>query len=193
MGVTFWQVPVLCGAQMRVVGLDQSYTGFGYCVDGDAKKKAFPASKYPNPVDRLFAVEDWLHDWLVGLGPVDLVTMEGYANAMKFGREAAGELGWAVKRKIYVATNTYPLIVPPSSLKRFVTGKGNSKKNEMLLGVYKKWGAEFSDDNQADAFALEKFGYAYLALVLGRPRPRGQEVSYPQYQVEAVEAVRKAK
>jgi crossover junction endodeoxyribonuclease RuvC len=76
-----------------------------------------------------------------------------------------------------------PLIVPPTSLKKFVTGRGNAKKNEMLLGVYKQWGVEFSDDNQADAFALEKFGLAYL----------GATLELHKYQIEAIEAVRKGK
>ena len=167
---------------MRVVGLDQSYTGFGFSVDGDSKKRAFPTTRYKGPIPRLFAVERWLEEWLhlQVLPGVDLVVMEGYANGAKFGREMAGELGWAVKRTVFMTTGHAPLVVPPPSLKKFVTGKGNAKKNEMLLGVYKQWGVEFSDDNQADAFALEKFGLAYLG-----------EGTLTKYQQEAVAAVRK--
>jgi len=45
-------------------------------------------------------------------------------------------------------------IIPPTQLKKFVSGKGNSKKDLMLLNVYKKWGVEFNDDNLADAYGL---------------------------------------
>lgn len=176
---------------MTYVGIDQSYTGFGYCVDGESKKKMFPKTKYPKPVERLLAVEDWLSGWLTSLGPVDLVAMEGYANAAKFGREMAGELGWAVKRTIYEVLGQFPLIVPPTSLKKFTIGKGSGGKNVMLLHVHKRWGVEFSDDNQADAYALEKIAEAYDMLINDNPLPRGREKSYPQYQVEAVKAIRK--
>lgn len=172
---------------MRVVGIDQSYTGFGYSVDGVAKKKSFPASRYHGDIDRLWEIEKWLTGWLdevidMDRRNLDLIVMEGYANAAKFGREAAGELGWAVKRSCF-SRGYQPLIVPPTSLKKFVTGKGNAKKNEMLLGVFKQWGESFADDNQADAFSLEQFGLAYL----GEPAPT------KKYQIEAIEKVRAGK
>lgn len=173
---------------MRVAGLDQSYTGFGFSIDGESKKRSFPTSRYDSDTHRLAAIEDWLTGWLkihknAGL---DLVVMEGYANGAKFGREIAGELGGVVKTAVLYVTGEPPLIVPPTSLKKFVTGKGNAKKNEMLLGVYKQWGVSFSDDNQADAYALEKFGHAYLY-----EGPR--DSSRYKYQIEAVDAVRKGK
>ena len=91
------------------------------------------------------------------------ICMEGYSNASKFGREQAGELGAIVKLAIYdyfdrsadaYGDLRYPTIVQPSTLKKFVTGNGAAKKNNMLLAVFKKWGFETSDDNLADAFAL---------------------------------------
>lgn len=45
---------------------------------------------------------------------------------------------------------------PPSAVKKFVTGKGNCKKNLMLKEVYKKWNVDFSDDNLCDAYALAR-------------------------------------
>jgi Holliday junction resolvasome RuvABC endonuclease subunit len=175
---------------MNVVGIDQSYTGFGLSMGGKAIKKSFPMSKYTTTEERLFDIENWLEKQLNGADDfIDLVVMEGYANAAKFGREAAGELGWAVKRTVFLATEEIPLVVPPTSLKKFVTGKGNAKKNEMLLGVFKQWGVEFSDDNQADAFALEKFGYAYI-LLRDEPKWVEQSAHLKKYQIEAVEKVR---
>jgi hypothetical protein len=49
-----------------------------------------------------------------------------------------------------------PLQVPPMTLKKYATGKGTSKKQEMLLQIYKRWGVEFNDDNAADAYALAR-------------------------------------
>lgn len=177
---------------MRVVGVDQSYTGFGYCVDGESKKKSFPIPKDAKVMDqvvRLIKIRAWFEDWLDRVkeqGEVDLVVMEGYANAAKFGREQAGELGGVVKLAIKDVLGLTPLVVPPTSLKKFVSGSGVAKKNTMLMQVYRQWGAQFSDDNQADAYALEKFGMAYLDL------QQDEAVwDYHKYQIEAVEAVRK--
>lgn len=148
---------------MRVAGVDQSYTAFGHCFDGVSKKKGFPATKYAGPVERLDAIYDWFYTWLNSILPLDLLVMEGYAHGAKVGREMAGELGGVVKIVAFdLLGSDHILIVPPTSLKKFVTSRGNAKKNEMLLGVFKRWGVEFTDDNQADAYALEKFGLACL-------------------------------
>lgn len=173
---------------MTTVGIDQSYTGFGLSIAGTAIKKAFPPDKFRSNNYRLFAVEDWLYQELLSAPEINLVAMEGYASGAKFGREMAGELGWAVKRAVITTLGLEPLVVPPTSLKKFVTGKGNAAKNQMLMGVYKQWGREFTDDNVADAYALEQFGKAYLYLENGLDP---EKFPLHKYQVEAVEAVKK--
>lgn len=170
----------------RVIGIDQSYTGFGFSVDGEAKKRNFPPGKYDSDVARLVGIREWFRIWLTlqhNRG-VDLLVMEGYASNAKFGREMAGELGGAVKMVTYDILGAPPLVVPPPTLKKFVTGSGAGKKNTMLLHVFKKWGEEFSDDNQADAYSLEKFGLAYLDVT------DGNSEAHHKYELEAIEAVR---
>lgn len=176
---------------MRVVGVDQSYTGFGFSVDGEAKKKNFPIAKYDNEVHRLIEMRSWWMQWLSlqKQAGIDLVVMEGYAHATKFGREQAGELGGMIKMAVWDVLKEPPLVVSSGGLKKFVTGSGGSKKNTMILHVFKRWGVEFSDDNQADAFSLEKFGYAYLDI-MGGITPPG---TYPKFQVEAVHGVNQGK
>jgi Holliday junction resolvasome RuvABC endonuclease subunit len=47
--------------------------------------------------------------------------------------------------------------VPPTSLKKYVTGKGQGvPKSQMLLHVYKKWNVDITDDNAADSYALAR-------------------------------------
>lgn len=151
---------------MAYIGIDQSYTGFAVVALNSSTLQPtdylgkFPPTKYSAPVDRLLAIEDWLDGVLHGWDP-DGVAMEGYANGAKFGREAAGELGYAVKRVLRKSSwECIPTIVPPTSLKKFVTGSGTAKKQEMLLGVYKRWGAEYKDDNLADAYSLARIAHA---------------------------------
>jgi Holliday junction resolvasome RuvABC endonuclease subunit len=49
-----------------------------------------------------------------------------------------------------------PLQVPPMTLKKYATGKGTAKKQEMLMQIYKRWNVEFNDDNAADSYALAR-------------------------------------
>ena len=82
-----------------------------------------------------------------------------------------GELGGMVKLTL-LDFGVYPLIVPPTNLKKYVAGKGQGvSKSQMLLNVYKTWGVEFTDDNAADSYALAKLvkgdvKYAYQKEVI---------------------------
>lgn len=153
------------------IGIDQSYSGFGLVVySGGTHEQVlgkFEPKKYGTGISRLNAIENWLFDQLDGIETkVIHVAMEGYANGAKFGRETAGELGAAVKRVLLDHFGDklnglgYPTIVPPTSLKKFVTGKGNATKDQMLLHTYKKWGVEFADNNLADAYGLARMADA---------------------------------
>jgi hypothetical protein len=51
----------------------------------------------------------------------------------------------------------------------------------MLLGVFKKWGVEFSDDNAADAYSL-----ARLAHLLSHP-----DLAEHKYEQEVIKTVLK--
>lgn len=171
---------------MAYVGIDQSYSGFGLVIINASTGKhhdnlgRFDPKKHGTGVDRLLAIEEWVRNSLAGWD-IDHLCMEGYANASKFGREAAGELGYAVKRYLRKdhPQRLYPTIVQPTSLKKFVTGKGNAKKNEMLLGVFKKWGVEYSNDNLADAFALAKVAEAISE----------NTTDLPKYQQEVIQGL----
>lgn len=155
------------------VGIDQSYTGFAFCAYYPIEKDAvecvwkYPPAKYGSGIDRLNVISSELISTLYRLDrdrfSVLHVCMEGYASGSKFGREQAGELGAIVKQSIRATLDTpvcYPTIVPPTSLKKFVTGSGSAAKDNMLLGVYKKWGAEYTDNNQADAYGLARLAEA---------------------------------
>ena len=66
-----------------------------------------------------------------------------------------GALHFFTRVYLYKANVNYKVIAP-GTLKKFVTGKGNCKKELMLLKTYKKWGVEFSDNNLCDAYGLAR-------------------------------------
>jgi Holliday junction resolvasome RuvABC endonuclease subunit len=158
------------------VGIDQSLTGFGITfllANGEHQTivKKFDPKKYGPGVTRLLAINDWLYHELRKHEldeNIEHVCMEGYANGAKFGREQAGELGAYVKLTLFEALSVnasvedarYPTIVKPLALKKFITGHGVAKKNEILLGVFRRWGIEFRDDNAADSYGLARIAEA---------------------------------
>jgi hypothetical protein len=59
----------------------------------------------------------------------------------------------------------FPLIIPPTTLKKYVAGKGKDvKKSQMLLAVFKKWGVELTDDNAADSYSLARIASGYATV-----------------------------
>jgi Holliday junction resolvasome RuvABC endonuclease subunit len=119
------------------LGIDQSYSGFAITALQD---DAFYAEVYKSDkggIDRLRDIQSHVMNWLYEFNNVSDVAMEGYA----FGSQMAnmlGELGGMVKLTL-LDFGIYPMIVPPTTLKKYVTGKGTGvPKSQMLLFVYKK-------------------------------------------------------
>jgi len=137
------------------LGIDQSYSGFAITAyqEGNYYTEVYKSDR--RGIDRLRDIQAHTMNWLHQFDNVTDVAMEGYA----FGSQMAnmlGELGGMVKLTL-LDFGIYPLIVPPTNLKKYVTGKGNGiSKSQMLLQVYKKWDAEFTDDNAADSYALAR-------------------------------------
>jgi hypothetical protein len=70
-----------------------------------------------------------------------------------------GELGGVTRLALYNLKIPY-VLVPPATLKKFITGKGNSPKNIMLKEIFKRFAMDFDDDNVADAYSLAQLGRA---------------------------------
>ncbi len=146
------------------LGIDQSYSGFAITAINQTGYRTTVYKSELRGIDRLIDIRRHLSETLEGYeGVIKDVAMEGYA----FGSQMAnmlGELGGLVKVTLR-DKGIYPLIVPPTSLKKYVAGKGTGvPKSQILLHVYKKWGVEFSDDNAADSYALAKIVSASHSL-----------------------------
>ena len=89
------------------------------------------------------------------------VVIEGYAFGSQQGTRDCIELGGIIKFHI-MRSGKFPVIVPPTTLKKFVTGKGGADKSIVLLEAYKRWNLETQDHNVADAFGLAMIGQAIL-------------------------------
>lgn len=87
------------------------------------------------------------------------ICIEGYGFARTSNIEPLFCIGTLLRYKMYEATLQYKNI-PPTSLKKFVTGKGNSAKDVMMKELYKRWKIDTNNNNEADAHGLALFGLA---------------------------------
>lgn len=152
------------------MGVDTS-TKTGYVVLGSgATVNAVGVIHYRPESDRFARFARYAYDLvvLVEKYDIELVVFEGYSYAGKFVNSLQYELG-AVLRYVMWEKGVPFVEVAPTSLKKFVTGKGNAKKDLMLLSVYKRWDFDTEDDNEADAYGLAQFGRALHGYDTGVP------------------------
>lgn len=155
---------------MRILGLDPSLSGTGYCLvephnnkleivisgelgtkpgDGDHIKRAsiiagkLQAAVHANVIDSVY-IENY------GFASNNIVPSVIVGTILRYFMRQ-----WRVP---------YYEIAPPA-LKKFVTGKGNVGKEVMLLSTFKRWGHEFKTNNECDAFGLAAFGLAVNGLI----------------------------
>lgn len=192
---------------MNILGIDLSLNGTGLAILSDDElfhephiSKQFPRSEYANvsvePMEWYFGyllspmptlnLQRWdviLDAILACAETCHQVVIEGYSFASNMAYARAGaELGGIVRYHLAKRHNQIPLEVPPSTLKKFLTGKGGADKNQVLKEIYKRYHVDLPDDNMADAFGLAKFGQAMVSTE-----------GLPQYQVEIIESFKKPK
>ena len=148
------------------IGIDQSLTGFALTILSNNDPTQYVTWVYRSPyfgIERLADIRQWLTDnlgyaeehWVI-----NDIAMEGTVLA-SHAALVLGELSATVRLAIFdffeeEDDRRFPLKVPPMTLKKYAAGKGNAKKQEMLLQIFKRWGIEFNDDNAADSYALAR-------------------------------------
>jgi crossover junction endodeoxyribonuclease RuvC len=138
---------------MRYVGIDPS-TKTGLAIidnQGYVINTQDVSTKVKEDPQRFSDIAEQIID---ELEPNDRICIEGFSYGSK-GKGVSFQygLGWIIRHLLLDRGYEY-IEVPPTSVKKFATGKGNTKKDEMVLPIYKKWGFEHSSDNVRDAFVL---------------------------------------
>ncbi len=141
------------------VGIDPSLTGFAVSMLNSEDLSKHYTGVYTSPhkgVMRLIDIERALAEFTDDLLEIKDVSMEGTVVRSQ-AASVLGELSGVVKVWLARTCLIAPLKVPPTSLKKYVTGKGTGiQKNQMLLATFRAWGVEFTDDNAADAYGLAR-------------------------------------
>jgi hypothetical protein len=149
----------MSGPQL-VVGLDLSLTATGICRGRNAEPTLSVVRPRARGDVRLAEIRDAVYAECEG---ADLAVIEDLPTHAH-GAGVTGMVHGAV-RVVLLDLEVPFATVPPATLKKYATGRGNADKTAMAVSAYKRSGREFSDDNQCDAYWLYVMGQE----ALGRP------------------------
>jgi Holliday junction resolvasome RuvABC endonuclease subunit len=117
------------------------------------KEDASPA----RVAERLVLITTGLFELLAKLRPA-MWGFEGYSFGSAHKSHEMGELGGVVRYRSYVLSQrgavTFPVVVSPTSLKKFVTGRGNADKVAVAVAVHTLWNFTMPDEHGYDAAAV---------------------------------------
>jgi Holliday junction resolvasome RuvABC endonuclease subunit len=144
------------------LGFDPSLTssGFAYRMEGDIIVGRI-VPKGMTGVPRLLYLRE-MFGRLLNDSQATVVAYEGYSMGSHIGRAFdIGELGGVLKT-YSIQQGISMLIVPPTVLKKFITGKGNAAKPEIstALGLH---GLDVTQNDEADALALLLLAERYFS------------------------------
>ena len=139
------------------MGIDPSLNSTAYSIllDGEHNETITIQPKKLYGIDRLMYIEEQLNIVCDKVGEIDLLCLEGYAFCRPNQAHQIGELGGIIRRLLWLRDISWIEIAPPT-LKKFATGKGSAKKEQVMAHVYKRWGIMFDNSDKADAFVLAK-------------------------------------
>lgn len=148
-------------------GLDVSFSGTAIAL-GDGQRHNVHRVKCPNlghdVKSRVKRIETIVSQVMriIEATPPRAMFIEAYSYGSTHGGEMLGELGGVIRWHL----DEIPIIreVAPGTNKKFVTGSGNAKKEQMIAHVLKNWGELFETNDDADAFGLYRLGLCCCGL-----------------------------
>lgn len=153
---------------IRVCGLDLSLerTGYAAVADNGYTSVGTVAAGGRRGVSRLIHIRDRITDIIRGVNFWDLILIEDLPHGAR--NNAAGPLGelhGVIKVALYEEGISY-VLVPPATLKKYATGRGNADKIAVVTAAVRRASYGGEDSNEADALWLAHIGLDHL----GTPR-----------------------
>lgn len=149
------------GQEIRYVGIDPSLAGSGLVIlDNGAnvlEEVSLKAGTEDDPL-RFMKLTQRIRKHL---NPAtDRVLIEGFS----FGSRGKGVssmygIGWCIRIMLTQEVFKWEE-VPPASLKKFASNKGNAKKEDLVLPVFKKWGFESSSNDITDGYIMARMAWS---------------------------------
>jgi Holliday junction resolvasome RuvABC endonuclease subunit len=172
------------------VGLDLSLTATGVAALDDTATPALQTNTIKSKGkkdDTLLArgarLRTLSHNIIAITGKADIVIVEQPAFSQTGGshHDRSG-LWWLTVNKLQTA-GIVVVEIPPTSLKKYITGKGNASKMEVVAKIIRLLpDTEVNNDNEADAIGL--------ALMGARHYQTAVEETLPKVNLEAMDKIR---
>lgn len=142
-----------------ILGLDISLCSTGIVVMDYHSKIVHAATIDTKPSNERFKRYDYILCELDKyISPkIKKAMVEGYAFGTHGNLANIAELSGILKHHLWLR-NIFMEEVPPSTLKKYATGKGNADKIAMMAAALSKHGIKFDDNNICDAFWLARLG-----------------------------------
>jgi crossover junction endodeoxyribonuclease RuvC len=148
---------------MYYLGVDQSLREPGIALVNEAGKVCVALSSKVGSTlrggQRLAHIQKVLLD-AVGSAQVHHAAMEGPSLNSTHREFDLGEVSGVVRATIFHSWAIEPLIVPPTQVKLFATGRGGASKEDVINAVNKGWELSTDNDNVADAIVLAQIARA---------------------------------
>lgn len=176
-----------------IIGIDPSLTGTAIATNqGVTRFTSAPCRQHGDNhkevTNRMTRIEALVAKIEAHLQPLVesavAIYIEGYSFASVNGGEYLAEYGGILRWHLTSLRDGLPVYeVAPPTLKKFATGKGNSKKEVVCAWIAKRYHVDFHTNDEYDAFALLKLGQCCEGTV----QP---ETNYQQEVVEKILADR---
>ena len=144
--------------ELRFIGIDPSYNGFAIMVldiEGKIIQQELLKSKSDDEIEERIMSLEQDFKFICDIDNLEVVYLEGHIISKGSFVLQMAALNYYI-RIFFRKNNINYKVITPGNLKKYVTGKGNSKKELILLKTYKKWNIEFDDNNLADAYGLAR-------------------------------------
>lgn len=166
---------------MRIVGLDLSLVKTGFTVLKDGKHvnsgliKSKPSGDRPiQELERLVNIVTEIEGLVDG---THLVVIENFAFMVRNTTALTQLAGLNYFVRFMLFRKSIPFVMcAPTSLKKFVCGKGNADKNLVMMEIFKQYNHSALDDNEADSYGLAVLGHAIMSKPINKLTKPQKEV-----------------
>jgi len=147
-----------------VAGIDQSVRHTGVCIlDDSGGLHTLELIEPPKNLEgskHLVYIRDELNK-LLNRQTLTHVVMEGYSYNSMNKKFMLGEVGATIKLCVH-DTNAVLHEAAPTQLKKFVTGRGDASKEDVMQHLHSQYAVTVTDDNLADAYGLARIALELL-------------------------------
>jgi crossover junction endodeoxyribonuclease RuvC len=148
------------------IGIDPSLSGTAVAVYGGEVERISSEACGPEVRPRIERYRNLAHAVSVAVedlaNPPNIIFVEGYSFGSKHGGEKLAEYGGILRLQLLKRFPHAKIMdVPPSALKKFITGKGNGDKTAVIAAIASRYQVQFKTNDEYDAYALALMAAAY--------------------------------